>query len=525
MQQHILSIITFLPLVSALLMLAIPRDRTTQFRTIALLFNGLMIGLLALLTHAYLRSGGEFNGEIRAPWFTVTTGDGNVFTAGYHLTTDGLSLPLMLLTGMVMFITTLVSSKIGQQVKGFFILMQVLYTAILGTFAAADMLLFYLFFEFMLVPMYFLIGIWGGERREYAAVKFFLYTLAGSILILIGMIILYVSVGTTGGGQPVHTFDLDALTGLRGLIPGSVLDPASGFQMMGYSAGWWVLLLILAGFAIKVPVVPLHTWLPDAHVEAPTPVSIVLAALLLKTGAYGIIRFGFMVLPAEVPAFRVIIAGAGVLSIIYGALNAMSSNDLKRLIAYSSVSHMGFVLLGIAAGTTAALQGAVFQLVSHGLISAMLFAIAGILQSRTGDRTIGNYSGLFQSMPRYSTFIMIAFFAGMGMPGFSSFIGEVLILLGSYRAEGLPLWLPVAATAGIVLSAGYFLWTIQRMLFGKFHSAVGGDLSDIGSHELVVLVPLALLTILLGVYPAPLLDLISGFTATWASLFPMAPTP
>ncbi|MFM7328369.1 MAG: NuoM family protein [Bacteroidota bacterium] len=526
MEQHILSIITFLPLLSALLMLAIPRANTGQFRTVALLFNGLSLALLAMLYGAYTGSDGVFTGEVRAPWFSVTAGGGTVFSAGYHLTVDGLSLPLMMLTGIVMFIATLASSNIEQQVKGFFILMQVLYTAILGTFAAADMLLFYLFFEFMLVPMYFLIGIWGGARREYAAVKFFLYTLAGSIFILIGMIVLYVSVGTPGeNGGYVHTFDLDALTALRGLIPGSVLDPSQGFQMMGLSAGWWVMVLILTGFAIKVPIVPLHTWLPDAHVEAPTPVSIVLAALLLKTGAYGIIRFGFMILPSEVPAFRVILAGAGVLSIIYGALNALASGDLKRMIAYSSVSHMGFVMLGIAAGTAAALQGAIFQLISHGLISAMLFAIAGMLQSRTGDRTIGNYSGLFQVMPTYASIMMVAFFAGMGMPGFSSFIGEVLVLLGAYRAGNLQLWLPVAATVGIILSAGYFLWTIQRMLFGTFSSTAQGPLTDLSRSELYVLVPLALLTILLGVYPAPLLDLISGFTLTWSSVFPASPTP
>ena len=523
MQQHLLSLIVFLPLASACIMLFLPREGYDRFRIITLLFNALNMALLGLLAYAHAHG---FSAEINTSWFSIASGNGTVFSANYHLRTDGLSLPLLLLTGVVMFMATLASDGIREQVKGYYILMQVLNTAILGSFAAADMLLFYLFFEFMLVPMYFLIGIWGSTRREYAAVKFFLYTLAGSILILIGMIVLYVSTGISDGqGHYTHTFDLDSLTALKGLIPGSVLDYAAGWQMLGLPAGWWVMLFILLGFAIKVPAVPFHTWLPDAHVEAPTPVSMVLAALLLKTGAYGIIRFGFMVLPAEVPAFRMVVAVAGVLSVIYGALNAMASDDLKRLIAYSSVSHMGFVMLGIAAGTSAAVSGAIFQLVSHGLVSAMLFMIAGILQRRTGDRTISNYSGLFSKMPRYSAFVLIAFFAGMGIPGFSSFIGEVLVLMGSYRAPGVVMWLPVTATIGIILSAGYFLWTIQRMFFGSFQSKREGELTDVSLHERIILIPLALMILFLGVFPSYLLDVISGFTTAWGMMFPVTPMP
>lgn len=517
MTEHLLTISIFMPFIGALVMLFIPRKREQSFRQIALLVSALQFALVSItILFSQFR-------EEKYTWFMIKGASENIFSAGYHIQLDGLSIPLFWLTSFIMLIAVLASWKINFQVKSYYALMMVLHTAVSGSFAASDFLLFYVFFEFMLIPMYFLIGIWGGKRREYAAIKFFIYTLAGSLLILIAMILLYVSVGETGTGtQIIHSFDLESLNGLKGLIPGSILDPDAGYEFWGLSAPLWVLIFLLTGFAIKIPVVPLHTWLPDAHVEAPTPVSVVLAALLLKTGTYGMIRFACLILPGEFIQINQIVAGLGVLSIVYGALNAMASKDLKRMIAYSSVSHMGFVILGIASGTEMAIQGAIFQMVSHGLISAMLFLIAGVLQERTGERTISNYSGFFTKMPLYSSFMMIGFFAGMGIPGFASFIGEILILLGSFNAN-IPGWMALTATLGILFSAIYFAWTIQRMLFGTFHSKVEGRFEDLNRSETALFVTLIFLILGLGIIPGPLLDIISGFSENWPSYFSLIP--
>jgi NADH-quinone oxidoreductase subunit M len=506
--MKLLSLLLFLPLISALLLLFVSDKNQPFVKTISLIVNLVAFTGWAFVLWSIQNNWNIFPIEEKYNWFSVASGDIN-FTAGYHLTVDGLSLPMLLLTALVMLIATVSAFKIQTNVKAFFILFQILYTAILGTFLSADMLLFYVFFEFMLIPLYFMIGLWGGPKREYAAIKFFLFTLAGSLFILIAMIVLYAS---------VNTFDLTALNGLNKLIPGSVLDPSEDFSFFGISASIWVLLLLITGFAIKVPVAPFHTWLPDAHVEAPTSVSIVLAALLLKTGTYGMIRFGGMILPGVFMHYHYVLAIFGVVSIIYGALNALGSNDLKRMIAYSSISHMGFVVLGIASGTQTAMQGAVFQMVSHGLISTMLFLIAGVLQDRTGDRIISHHSGLYQLMPKYSAIILIAFFAAMGIPGFSAFIGEFLILIGTYQDGNLPAVLPVIATLGILLSAAYLLWTIQRMLFGPFHTASGIKPADLTMTELGMLIPAAVITVILGIFPGLLLDIIAPFAEAWANI-------
>ena len=510
--MKLLSFLLFLPLLSALLLLIIPGTKERFIKN-----SSLAVNLIALIGWIFVLISINGNHNVfpvdeKYTWFNVSSGEFN-FTAGYHIIADSLSIPLLLLTAVVMVVATISAFKIKSNIKAFFVLFQILYTAIIGTFLSADMLLFYVFFEFMLIPLYFMIGLWGGPKREYAAIKFFLFTLAGSLFILIAMIVLYAS---------AHTFDLDGLSGLKGLIPGSILDTSSGIKFFEISSATWVLLLLLTGFAIKVPVAPFHTWLPDAHVEAPTSVSIILAALLLKTGTYGMIRFGALILPEIFMEHHAVLAIFGVVSIIYGALNALGSNDLKRMIAYSSISHMGFVILGIASGTQTAIQGAIFQMVSHGLISTMLFLIAGILQDRTGDRIISHHSGLYQRMPGYAAIILIAFFAAMGIPGFSAFIGEFLILIGSYQAGNLPAALPVVATIGILLSAAYLLWTIQRLLFGPFHTANGIEPTDVNATELIMLLPLALLTIFLGIFPAFLLDILAPFAMSWENIMTQA---
>ena len=514
----LLNLLIFLPLIVAVLMLLIPPAQSDRLQPLSVLTGLLQVIMAILLVLNWQPDSKTYQAESLAPWFSVSSGDRVLFSAGYHVGLDGLSLPMVLLTAVVMLVAAVLSAKVKSQIKGYFLLFQILNTAVMGTFAALDMFLFYVFFEFMLIPMYFLIGIWGGPKRSYAAVKFFLYTLFGSILILVAMIVLYQSTGESGTFGISHSFDVEVLTGLKGLLPGSPLDPVNPALWFGLRASTWVFLLLATGFAIKIPAVPLHTWLPDAHVEASTPISIILAALLLKTGAYGLIRYGVLILPAEFQELQFTMSVVSVVSIIYGSLNALASADLKRMIAYSSVAHMGFVMLGIAAGNTIGAQGAIFQMTSHGFISAMLFTLAGIIQDRTGSRMIGNYSGLYQKMPGFTSIVLLAFFAAMGIPGFSSFIGELLVLIGSFSSNALPGIVPILATIGILLSAGYFLWTISRMIFGTFYCKVEGDLHDLTQKEWMVLIPLSTITVILGIYPGPLLDIILPFAEKFSAL-------
>jgi NADH-quinone oxidoreductase subunit M len=367
-------------------------------------------------------------------------------------------------------------------------------TSVMGCFLALDFFLFYLFFEFMLLPMYFLIGMWGGPKREYAALKFFIYTLIGSLFILIVMIGLYTSVidpeataqqmGLIGQSVPasldlirqvqqmlqqgaisqadlVRTFSIPAMMEPANFIPGSLLHVFSGVSLFDLPIRFVAFLLVLAGFLIKVPSVPVHTWLPDAHVEAPTPISVLLAAILLKVGGYGLIRIVYPVFPDAGAYFSTFVGGLGVLSIIYGALCALAMNDLKKLIAYSSVSHMGFVLLGVASLTNEGVNGAIYMMFSHGLISAMLFLVVGVIYDRAHDRMILNFRGLAKRMPAYTAFVVVAFFASLGLPGFSGFIAELLVLLGSFSAPEatgmLPRWMAIVAVIGLLLSAAYYM--------------------------------------------------------------------
>lgn len=464
----------------------------------------------------------DFNAQIpgyqlveKAKWISVQAGSWGSFRSFYWVGVDGLSLPLMLLSVFIMGLAILAAWNVTKQVKGFFVLMLVLNAAILGTFASLDALLFFVFFEFMLIPMYFLIGIWGGPKREYAAVKFFIYTLLGSVFILMAFIVLYVSVQVPTGQGMQHTFSIIELGKKVNIISGSWLDSATMPYFLGWSSRAWIFGLLALGFLIKLPSVPFHTWLPDAHVEAPTAVSMVLAGLLLKVGGYGFIRFAVGIFPDEAAYFSTWLGVLAVISILYGALNALAAKDLKRLVAYSSVSHMGFVVLGVAAGTPEAMAGSVYQMVSHGVISAMLFFIAGILYDRTNDRTITNYSGLYKVVPVFTGFVMVGFFAAMGIPGFSAFIGEVLVFLGAIASQNthghLPIWIPLLAVAGIMLTAGYFIWALQRMFFGVLNVAGNQQLTDVTLREKIVLAMLASTTLLLGVWPQPLLNLVNGF--------------
>ncbi|MEN9959075.1 MAG: hypothetical protein RLZZ474_1319, partial [Bacteroidota bacterium] len=418
--------------------------------------------------------------------------------------------------------------------------------SLMGCFVARDMFLFYVFFEFMLLPMYFLIGIWGGPRRNYASLKFFIYTLVGSLFILIvmlGISLAYMDPNETALAFPnlgfhdlssmqtalaaheiapnqiVHSFDLQILSDPKNCQPNNLFSPQSGFLLGGLSGRAWGFWLLFIGFAIKLPLVPLHTWLPDAHVEAPTPISVLLAGVLLKIGAYGWLRMAIPFFPTEAVDAAGIMAGLGVLSIIYGAYNALAMTDLKKLVAYSSVSHMGFVLLGIASFTPEGWQGAIFQLLSHGILSSLLFLMVGVLYSRTGNRQIDNFSGLATKMPWFTVVSGIAIFASLGLPGFSGFIGEFFSLMGAFTSTHLTPIYAILGGFGILLGAGYLLWTFQKIYLGSYFVRESTwELPDLTILEKFSLFGLGILSIIFGIFPGIIFELSEIFVTNSLNL-------
>jgi len=521
--MHLLSLLIFTPIAVGLLALFIPSRFGSSFRIIALGVSVVQAIILIQILFQYNYTSG-FQLAESMPWISLDLGSLGLLQAEYFVALDGLSLSMVALSVGILLIATISSWTVEKNRKGYFILLLILNGAIIGSFCALDFLLFYVFFEFMLLPMYFLIGIWGGAKREYASIKFFLYTLLGSILILIVIVALYLSFKTPeSGDRVVHTFNILSMYNIDNLIPDSLLSLDSTNVLGPFSFRLWAFLLLLIGFMIKLPAVPLHTWLPDAHVEAPTPISVILAALLLKFGGYGLLRFAYPIFPDAAIHFSWLVGLIGLVSIIYGALNALSAKDLKRMIAYSSVSHMGFVLLGIASGTVEGITGAVYQMFSHGIISAMLFLIAGVLYDRTHDRLIENYSGLSVKMKNYTAFVLVAFFASMGLPGFAGFMGEVMIFLGAFQSQTInglvPHWMAITATSGLLLGAAYYLWTIQRMFYGPFsikNSTV--ELTDLNSREYAMLFPLAMAALVFGVLPQLLLNFINPFAGDFITV-------
>ncbi|MBJ6116670.1 NADH-quinone oxidoreductase subunit M [Pontibacter sp. BT310] len=555
--DFILSSLIFSPLLAALVLLLMPARLQKPAKVVALL-GALVQMVLAIVLYFRFDGTAAANGQQgyqfveKLNWIGFSLGSLGRFQIEYFVGVDGISISMVLLTGIIGVIGVISSWTIKKNVKGYFLLYLLLLTSVMGCFLALDFFLFYLFFEFMLLPMYFLIGIWGGPKREYAAIKFFIYTLVGSLFILIVMIGLYTSVidplataaqlgmlQTSGinpdtilqvqqslqqnvieGADLVRTFSIPAMMDPANFIPGSLLHVFSGTVLWDLPIRFIAFLLLFAGFAIKVPSVPVHTWLPDAHVEAPTPISVLLAAILLKVGGYGLIRIVYPIFPDAGAYFAVLVGGLGVLSIIYGALCALAMNDLKKLIAYSSVSHMGFVLLGLASLTSEGVNGAIYMMFSHGIISAMLFLVVGVIYDRAHDRMILNFRGLAKRMPAYTTFVVIAFFASLGLPGFSGFIAELLVLVGGFSSPDitglLPRWLTIVAVFGLLLAAAYYLWALQRMFFGKYwifpELREKATMSDLNRREYLMLVPLAILAFLFGIFPHLLLDKI-GMTA------------
>jgi NADH-quinone oxidoreductase subunit M len=391
-----------------------------------------------------------------------------------------------------------------RMVPGYMVMLLLLQTGMMGTFVALDMFLFYVFWEVMLLPMYFLIGIWGGPRKEYAAIKFFLYTLAGSVLMLLAIIGIYYNsapAALVDGTQVQHTFNLIELgrQGHAGVF-------RSAAPILGFDFAKLAFIGLFIGFAIKIPMFPFHTWLPDAHVEAPTPVSVILAGVLLKMGIYGILRFNYPLLPDATMWAANAIAVFGVINIVYAAFVCLGQTDLKKLIAYSSVSHMGFSLLGMAAMTPAGISGAVLNLFTHGIISPMLFLIVGVIYDRAHHREIAKFGGLASELPEYSAIMGLAFFASLGLPGLAGFISEFMVFSGSFPV--FTTYTIISATS-VIITAAYYLWAIHRMFLGKLNTAYKGY-PDLNWRERISLYPLGAIAIVLGFYPQAILNSING---------------
>src|SRR6266446_5140834 len=480
----ILTWMTFLPLVGMAVTLCLPSRADELIKRTALAFTLPPLVMGIWLFQHFDRTTSAFQFTQHAPWIES-------YNINYFVGVDGISISMVLLTALLCPICVLASWGIDKGIKGYFALFLLLDAGMMGVFVALDFFLFYIFWEVMLLPMYFLIGIWGGPRREYAAIKFFLYTLAGSVLILIAMLVLYFQ------NEP-HTFDMTQL-----MAQGATISTKPVIWGLGLQHLLWLALFI--GFAIKIPAFPFHTWLPDAHVEAPTAISVILAGILLKMGTYGILRINFPMLPAATADLAFWFLGAlGAWNIIYGALCAMAQKDLKKLVAYSSVSHMGYVMLGMASFTTQGINGAVLQMFNHGTITGMLFLLVGVVYDRAHHRDIEGFGGLAAIMPIYTGVSALAFFASMGLPGLSGFISEVLVLLGSWQKFPV---LTIIGASGVILTAGYLLWTIQRIYLGPPNEKYK-MLPEINGREMFTLVPLGAIVILVGVYPSLVLDLL-----------------
>jgi NADH-quinone oxidoreductase subunit M len=471
----ILSVVTFLPLLGAVLIMIMVRGggslaRGTA-RWIALWTTLITFAISLVLIARFDTASPEFQFVEKRDWLGI---------ASYHLGVDGISLPFVILTTALMPICILASwTAIQRRVKSYMIAFLVLETLMVGTFSALDLVLFYLFFEGGLIPMFLIIGIWGGPRRVYASFKFFLYTLLGSVLMLLAIMAMYWDAGTT---------DIPALM-------------HHGFPM---ALQKWAWLAFFASFAVKMPMWPVHTWLPDAHVEAPTAGSVILAAILLKMGGYGFLRFSMPMFPSASHDFAPLIFTLSVVAIIYTSLVALMQEDIKKLIAYSSVAHMGFVTMGIFAATTQGVAGGIFQMISHGIVSGALFLCVGVVYDRIHTREIAAYGGLVNRMPLYAAVFMVFTLANVGLPGTSGFVGEFLSLIGTFKAQ---IAVATIATFGVILSAAYALWLYRKVIFGVLDKPLLLGIKDIGWRESLIFAPLVALTILFGVAPKPVIDM------------------
>lgn len=491
----ILSVITFVPLVGALMiMFFFNKENSRAIRTFATVVAGLDFLLSVPLWFYFDRSPTADLFQFREEFSWIPS-----IGVKYFMAIDGIALLLILLTTLMGFIAVYSSfTAVTHREKEYYVLLLMLQTGMIGTFCSLDFFLFYVFWEVMLVPMYFLIGVWGGPRKLYAAIKFFLYTLAGSVLMLLSILGLYFF---NDGGIPLLN-----ISGLGNGLSFDVLQYHKIGALIPPTMQFWLFLGFFFAFAIKVPMFPFHTWLPDAHVEAPTAGSVILAAVLLKMGTYGFVRFALPILPDATKQLVVPIVVLSIIGIIYGALVALVQKDMKKLVAYSSVSHLGFVMLGMFALNPVGLQGSVLQMINHGLSTGALFLLVGLIYERRHTRMISEYGGLAKQMPVYATLFLIATLSSIGLPALNGFIGEFLILLGAANVSIV--WAAFAA-AGIVLGAAYMLWLYQRIFWGPLENPANQDLKDLNGREVWTLLPLVILMFWIGLYPAPFLNVIS----------------
>ncbi len=490
----VLPVLTFLPLLGAVAIMFFPKEKPAAIKAFSIAVSLVCLVISILMWAAYQRGGMQLpNGSqfyVNVPWIESL---GVNFTMGV----DGISLPLIFLTTLLTTLSLIYSTIIDKRPKEYFWMFLLLETGMLGVFTALDYVLFFVFWEISLVPMYFLIGIWGGPRREYAAIKFFLYTMIGSMAMLLAILAMYFSpeVSALAGGRTFSMMEI------------AKVHPFTGNMLVGGLVFWG----LFFGFAIKVPMFPFHTWLPDAHVEAPTAGSVILAGVLLKMGTYGFMRILMPTMPEQFAIYWAVIAAISLIAIIYGALVAMAQTDLKKLIAYSSVNHMGYVTLGCAVAACPlagienakilALNGAQMQNFSHGLITGALFLLVGVVYERTHTRDLSAFGGLWARMPVFAGLLVLFSLGSLGLPGMTGFIAELSILTGAYAAAP---WLTGLSLIGIVVTAAYMLWMLQRVLLGEFNPKYEG-IPDADRREVVSLTPLAILTLLFGILPAPLL--------------------
>jgi len=471
----VIFVVLVLPLVGALFIMLVRGDGMAESRNarwVALYTTLITFAVSLVLVWRFDPTSPEFQFVEKREWLSGTI--------SYHMGIDGISLPFVILTTALMPLCIIASwSAIERRVREYMIAFLVLETTMIGTFCALDLVLFYLFFEGGLIPMFLIIGVWGGPRRVYASFKFFLYTLLGSVLMLLAIMAMYWDAGTT-----------DIPTLLKHGFP-------VGLQT-------WAWFAFFASFAVKMPMWPVHTWLPDAHVEAPTAGSVILAAILLKMGGYGFLRFSLPMFPLASQEFAPLIFALSVVAIIYTSLVALVQEDMKKLIAYSSVAHMGFVTMGIFAATAQGVAGGIFQMVSHGIVSGALFLSVGVVYDRMHTRDIAAYGGLVNRMPLYAAAFMVFTLANVGMPGTSGFVGEFLSLIGTFKVN---IWVATLATTGVILSAAYALWLYRKVIFGTLDKPKLLGIKDLDYREIITLGPLAVLTIAFGIYPKPVLDM------------------
>ena len=487
----LLSLVIFLPLLGAAFILFIRGEEEVVARNaryVALWTSLITFALSLFVWFGFERGTAEFQFVERVDWLPD-------FNISYHLGVDGISMPFVLLSTLLTPLCVLASwDAIKTRVKEYMIAFLVLETLMVGMFCALDFVLFYMFFEGVLIPMFLIIGIWGGARRVYAAFKFFLYTLAGSVLMLLAMLTMYFTAGTTD-------------------IP-TLMAESFPFQMQ-----IWLWLAFFASFAVKVPMWPVHTWLPDAHVEAPTAGSVILAGVLLKMGAYGFLRFSLPMLPEASAFFTPLVFTLSVVAIVYTSLVALAQKDMKKLIAYSSVAHMGFVTVGIFTVNQQGLEGAIFQMLSHGVVSAALFLCVGVVYDRLHTRDIERYGGLAENMPSYALVFMVFMLASVGLPGTSGFVGEFLVIIGAFQANT---WVALLTASGMVLGAAYMLWLYRSVIFGALTKKELLTLPDMSLREKAVFAPLLAAAVIFGIYPLPLLEVMDASVANLIQNYELA---